>query len=91
MLRVVVTKGELYSYLQSKVRGLEDALDLHQSDRTYVAEGNPSEIQTDVDVRGRPAEVLDEHPNIFSVSVIPSIALQKGVQDWTQQQIQECR
>lgn len=44
MLRVVVTKGELYSYLQSKVRGLEDALDLHQSDRTYVAEGNPSEI-----------------------------------------------
>lgn len=35
MLRVVVTKGELHSYLQSKVRGLEDALDLHQSDRTY--------------------------------------------------------
>ena len=91
MLRVVATKGKLYSCLQSKVRGLEDALDSQQNGRTYVAEGNPSEIQTDVGVRGRPAEILDEHPDIFSVSVIPSSVLQKGVQGWTQQQIQECR
>lgn len=86
MLRMVATKGKLYSCLQSKVRGLEYTLGSYQSDRTYVAEGNPSEIQTDADVRGRPAEILDKRSDIFSVSVIPSSALQNGVQGWAQQQ-----